>query len=186
MQQLNDKQRILSAVTGSLLLYFVSRKHKVESLLLFGGAYLVYQAVAGRDQAMEEGEEIQGGSGRMNGHLSNINIKTHVVVTRPREQVYAAWKAKMPAMLGNNWDREVVKDELDAELSWRSAHGVLAETGKVNFSDTPGKATRVDMMISYRADLGEIGNRADRLLVPAFREKIENDIHDFKREMENQ
>src|SRR5260221_43887 len=42
-----DGERVLSAIAGSLLLYFVAKRHKADSLLLLGGGYLLYRAVSG-------------------------------------------------------------------------------------------------------------------------------------------
>jgi uncharacterized membrane protein len=61
----------------------------------------------------------------------------------------------------------------------------IENTGKINFSDTPGNATRIDVMISYRAPLGVIGERVGRLLTPVFKEKIESDLNNFKHYIEN-
>ena len=44
---ISDEQRVISAVAGSLLLYFVAKKNKRESLLLLGSGYLLYRAISG-------------------------------------------------------------------------------------------------------------------------------------------
>ena len=79
-----------------------------------------------------------------------------------------------------------MKDVKDEELSWHSVEGAAIEnTAKVNFSDTPGGATRIDVMVSYRAPMGVAGERIGRLLTPLFRDKIDADIHQFKHYIEN-
>ena len=45
--ELSDNKRALSAIAGSLLLYFVTKKHKGDSLLLLAGGYFLYRAVSG-------------------------------------------------------------------------------------------------------------------------------------------
>jgi len=203
-----DGERVLSAITGSLLLYFVAKKHKGDSLLLLGGGYLLYRAVSGHCPLASMFKR----KGRA-GHGSNINVRSEIVVSRPRSEVYAfwrnlenlplfmkhldhvdeidsrtfAWKLKMPAGFGDiRWEAKIVKEEKDRELSWHSVSGAAIEnTGKVNFSDTPGNATRIDVMISYRAPLGAIGERVGRLLTPVFKEKIESDLTNFKHYIEN-
>lgn len=203
-----DGQRVLSAIAGSLLIYFIAKKHKADSLLLLGGGYLLYRAVSGDcplTSAFKSRRSVRQGS--------NINVRTSLVVNRPRREVYAfwrnlenlplfmkhldrideidsttsAWKLKLPAGMGDvRWETKIVKDEKDRELSWHSLPGAAIENaGKINFSDTPGIATRIDMMISYRAPLGVIGERVARLLTPVFREKIEADLQNFKHYIEN-
>lgn len=204
---IGESQRVLSAIGGSLLLYFVARKHKADSLLLLSGAYLVYRAVSGHCPITEAWKTRQ----RWN-HPTNINVRTHVVVARPREEVYALWRSlenwplfmrhlsnvdeldnttsawtmTMPGIGDIRWEANIVRDEKDSELSISSVAGAPIEvTAKVNFSPTPGNATRVDVMLSYRAPVGPIGERISRLLTPAFREKIEADIANFKHFIEN-
>ncbi|HEY4208575.1 MAG TPA: SRPBCC family protein, partial [Puia sp.] len=133
---LGKAERAVSAVGGSLLLYFVSRKNKRESLLLLAGGYLVYRAVSGKCPVTDALRN----SARM--HPSNVNVRTQVTVNRPREEVYAfwrrlenlplfmrhiesvdelddmvsAWKIKIPGGLGEiRWEAEVVRDIMDSE-----------------------------------------------------------------------
>lgn len=203
-----DGERVLSAITGSLLLYFVTKKHKADSLLLLGGGYLLYRAVTGHCPLAS----VFKGRGDT-GQPSTINVRSEIVVNRPRSEVYAfwrnlenlplfmkhldhvdeidnttfAWKLKRPAGFGDlRWESKIVKDEKDREISWHSVPGASIEnTGKINFSDTPGNATRIDVMISYRAPVGAIGEETGRLFSPVFKGKIESDLNSFKQYIEN-
>ncbi|HEY4107970.1 SRPBCC family protein [Puia sp.] len=204
---IGDAQRILSAVGGSLLVYYVTRKHKADSLLLFGGAYLLYRAVSGHCPISAAWKATS-----RHAHPSNVNVRTHVVVNKPREQVYAfwrslenwplfmrhlgnvdeldrttsAWTMKMPGIGDIRWEANIVREEKDSELSLASVPGAPIDvTAKINFASTPGNATRIDVMLSYRAPAGVIGQRLSRLLTPGFREKIESDIYHFKHFIEN-
>lgn len=204
---IGEGQRVVSAVAGSLLLYFVARKHPGKTLLLLGSSYLLYRAISGHCPITDLIKE-----GSRTGHAANINVRTHIIVNRPRPEVYAfwrrlenwplfmqhlesvdeldgrdsRWKLKLPAIGEISWDAEIVKDIKDEELAWHSKPGATIEnTGKINFSDTPAKATRIDAMFSYRAPGGVIGERLARLLTPAFRDKIEEDICNFKYYFEN-
>lgn len=205
---LGKTERAISAIGGSLLLFFVSRKHKRESLLIAGGGYLLYRAISGKcpiSTALREG-----GRDR---RPSNVNVRMQVTVNAPREEVYAfwrrlenlplfmrhlesvdelsdtisAWKVRIPGGLGEvRWEAEIVKDLENTEISWQSAPGASIENaGKINFSDAPSGATRIDVMISYRAPMGVMGERLSRLLTPVFREMIEKDIQGFKYFMED-
>jgi len=205
---LGKTERAISAAGGSLLVYLVSRKHKRESLLLAAGGYLLYRAISGKcpiSTALREG-----GRDR---RPSNVNVRTQVTVNSPREEVYAfwrrlenlplfmkhldsvdelsdtisAWKVRIPGGLGDiRWEAEIVRDIPGTELSWQSAPGASIENaGKINFSDAPSGGTRIDVMISYRAPLGVVGERLSRLLTPVFRDIIEKDIQGFKQFMED-
>jgi uncharacterized membrane protein len=197
-----DKERILSALAGSMLIYALAKKHTVNTLLLLGGGYLLYRAVSGHCAvygAVGTGVAERGG---------DLRIRTHVVVNRPRAEVYAlwrrlenlpsfmrhlenideldertsAWRLKMPGGMGDvRWETRIVKEEKNVELSWNSAPGAaIRNTGKINFSDTPGKGTRVDVMLVYGASAGPIGERMADLLTPAFRQRVEDDILHFR------
>jgi len=203
MVNVGEKERILSALAGSLLIYAMAKKHTVNTLLLLGGGYLLYRAVSGHC-AVYDALSVQR-SGAVGGELK---VRTHVVVNRPRAEVYAfwrrlenwplfmrhldhideldgrtsAWKLKVPGGMGEiRWEARIVKEEKDTELSWHSVEGaVIRNTGKINFSDTPGKGTRIDVMIVYSVPSGPIGERMAGLLTPGFRRRVEEDIHQFR------
>jgi len=205
---LGEGERALSAIAGSLLLYFVTKKHKKESLLLLGAGYLLYRGLSGKCPVSA--------ALRSNHHQVkpyNVNIRTHVIVNRSRADVYAfwrrlenwplfmrhlenvdeldgatsAWRLKVPGMGGVRWEARIVKEEKNSELSWHSVPGAVIETtAKINFSDTAADATRVDVMLSYRVPNDAIGERLSRMLTPAFREKVYEDIHNFKHYFEDE
>lgn len=205
---LGEGERALSAIAGSLLLYFVAKRHRVDSLLLAGSGYLLYRAVSGHCPLTSL---FRGVVPRE--RASNVNVRTQVIVNRPRPEVYAfwrnlenlplfmkhidhidvidpktsAWKLRLPVGLGDvRWESRIVKDVKDEELSWHSVEGAAIEnTAKINFADTPAGATRIDVMVSYRAPMGVMGERIGRLLTPLFRDKIEADIHHFKHFIES-
>jgi uncharacterized membrane protein len=205
--ELSDNKRALSAIAGSLLIYFVTKKHKGDSLLLLAGGYLLYRAVSGHCPITTAIKTVRGANG-----IPNINIRTHVIVNKPRAEVYAfwrrfenwplfmrhlenvdeldattsAWKLRLPGDGDIRWEVKIVKEEKDVELSWTSVPGAaIGNTGKLNFSDTPGIGTRVDVMLSFHAPTGTIGEKLSRLLTPSFRDKVEADIYRFKRYMED-
>ncbi len=194
---LGDNQRILSAVGGSLLLYFVAKKHTINSLLLLGGGYLLYRAISGHCPVTAS---VKRNSRKLG---NNINIRGSAVVNRPVSEIYAFWRdsRNIPKMLRHigrievaddgtaiwgmdlpdigevSWRTRILRERQDRELSWHSMEGAAIEQmGKVNFSPTPGGGTRVEVVLSYRAPAGPIDERLERLLTPAFRQKIEEEI----------
>jgi uncharacterized membrane protein len=207
---MGDRERIVSALAGSLLVYVTTRKHTVNTLLLLGGGYLLYRAVSGHCSVKDTISRR-----RTSVHGADLKIRTHVVVNRPRAEVYAfwrrlenwplfmrhvenideldartsAWRLKIPGGdLGDiRWEARIVKDEKDRELSWNSVEGaVIRNTGKINFSDTPGKGTRIDVMIVYGIPGGPIGDRMGGLLTPAFRRRVEEDIQEYREYLETE
>jgi len=204
---IGDGQRILSAIGGSVLVYYLAKKHKTGVLLAAGSAYLLYRAASGRCPITAAIK-----ANHRRNHPSNINVRTYVVVNKPPEEVYAfwrslenwplfmrhlsnvdeldnetsAWTMKLPAVGEIRWEAVILKDEPNAEISLTSVLGAPVDTtAKINFAPTPGNATRVDVMLSYRAPMGVIGERVSRFLTPAFRERVELDIVNFKHFIEN-
>jgi uncharacterized membrane protein len=195
-------QRTLSAISGSLLLYFVAKKHKWDSLLLLGGTYLLYRAVTGRCPVSSALKSVQEHT-----HSPNINVRTHLVVNKPREEVYgflrrlenwplfmrhlenvdeldkntSAWRVNLPGVGDIRWEARIIKDEKNTELSWHSVPGASIEnTGKIVFSDAPGGATQLEILLSYRAPAGAIGQKLARVLTPSFGEKVKDDVYRLK------
>jgi uncharacterized membrane protein len=190
-------------------LWRIARRNKANTLLLLGSGYLLYRAISGHCAVYSN---LQKG-GRPD-HARNINVRASVVVSKPKEEVYAFWRqlsnlpkfmkhldfvheiddkrsswtAKIPGWPSSiGWEAEIVKDDEGSELSWHSLAGASIENaGKINFSDTPGKATRIDALISYRPPMGKMGEGISRLLNPLFRDMVEQDIKDFKYFMENE
>jgi uncharacterized membrane protein len=111
----------------------------------------------------------------------------HIESVDELDDVVSAWKIKIPGGLGEiRWEAEIVRDIMDSEISWRSAMGAaIRNAGKINFSDAPSGGTRIDVMISYRAPMGVVGERLSRLLTPMFKDMIEKDIARFKEFMED-
>lgn len=201
-------ERVISAVAGSLLLYKITKKNKADSLLLLAGSYLLYRGISGNCPIHTLFSKAKGAD-----HPRNINVRASVLVNRPREEVYAfwrrlenlplfmkhlesvneinettsAWKVRLPGGVGFiRWEAEIVKEEEGTMLSWQSVPGAsIRNAGKVNFSDTPGKGTRIDALISYHAPMGTFGEELSHLLTPVFTEMVKNDILGFKHFIED-
>lgn len=171
------------------------------------GAYLLLRGVTGFCVAYD-----RLGKKEIDFRASNVNIRTSVTVNRPRDQVYAFWRRleNLPlfmkhlkkvevldesrsewtaALVGDvgtvTWKSEIVKDDPGDTLSWHSLPGSsLENAGKVTFSDAWNAGTLVDIVISYHAPLGLLGEKAGRLLNPLFEKMVEADVRNFKRYIE--
>jgi uncharacterized membrane protein len=103
------------------------------------------------------------------------------------------WVAKLPKNLTNKkalttveWDAEIVQEQENIRIGWRSLPGSEVEnSGEVNFTDAPaGLGTVVRAKISYHPPLGVAGELAAKLLNPAFKELVKQDLRRFKRLLE--
>lgn len=201
-------ERLLSVVGGALLLYDTITKRRVSLLHTMGGTYLLLRGVTGFCLAYD-----RLGKKEVDHRTQNINIRTSMTVNRPRDQVYAFWRrlqnlplfmthlksvnvlddqhsewtAALAGDLGTfSWKSEIVKDDPGSTLSWHSLPGSSIENaGKITFSDAGLAGTQLDIVISYHAPLGIVGEKAGRLLNPVFEKMVEEDIENFKWYMED-
>jgi uncharacterized membrane protein len=200
-------ERVASAVGGALLLFDTVAKKKVSLLQTIAGTYLLLRGVTGFCLAYD-----QLGKKELEWKAQNVNIRTSLTVNRPRDQVYAFWRrlenlprfmthlknvqvldektsewtASLTGDLGNiSWKSEIVKDDPGDTLSWQSLPGSSIENaGKITFSDAWNAGTLVDIVISYHAPLGVLGEKAGRLLNPLFEKMVRSDVQNFKRYIE--
>ena len=205
------KGRVASIVAGSLITSNAIGqigKHPIRGLLQMAmGSYLLYRGISGNCPVSAAIEE------RRNKHTRAINIRTNMVINKPREEVYAFWRqlgnlplfmrhlekvderdgthshwiARGPGGIGNiEWEAEIMKEEPGHLLGWRSVpNSMIATAGRVTFEDTPNGNTYVEIMISYRPPAGHVGTGLAWLLNVAFERMIEEDIQRFKRFLES-
>jgi len=202
--------RIASIVAGSLMAGSALgrfRHHPLGSLCrLAVGSYLLYRGLSGNCPLSAMIEE------RRNRHTRAINIRTSLVIQKPREEVYNSWRqlsnlplfmqhlerveekdgthshwvARGPGGVGTvEWEAEIVKEEPGYLLGWRSVpQSMIATAGRVTFEDTPEGHTNVEVMITYRPPAGHVGAGLAWLLNAAFERMVEEDIQRFKAYLE--
>jgi uncharacterized membrane protein len=199
-------ERILSVLTGSLLLYRSLSKGNFNLFRLAAAGYLLYRGSTGNDPIYAAlGKE------RMPDPIRNINIRTSMTVNRPRAEVYAFWRklenlplfmehlekvteidnkhshwvAKLPGGVPIEWDAEIVEEREGSFLGWNSLRGATVENaGKVEFKDVGQNWTELNVVISYRAPMGAAGHGLSRLLNPLVEKMVERDILSFKKYIE--
>lgn len=142
-----------------------------------------------------------------------VEIKSTLVIKRPKEELYAYWRnlenlpnfmshikevheinskrshwvADPPGGLGDiQWEAEIIWEQDNQILAWRSLpDSEIENSGEVRFYDAGNrKSTIVEATISYRPPLGTAGKLVAKLLNPAFKKVVENDLKEFKRLME--
>ncbi|MGM0391579.1 MAG: SRPBCC family protein [Bacteroidota bacterium] len=143
-----------------------------------------------------------------------VEIRSTLVIKRPKEELYAYWRnlenlpnfmshikeineinskrshwvAEVPGGLGEiEWEAEIIWEEDNQVLAWRSLPGSEIEnSGEVRFHDSGNrKSTILETTITYRPPLGTTGKMAAKLLNPAFKKVVENDLKEFKKLMES-
>lgn len=121
-------------------------------------------------------------------NLENLpNFMSHLEEVNELDERLSEWSAEIPGGLGTiEWEAEVIREEKNRLIVWRSLPGSEIEnSGEVRFEDVPGgKGTIVESTITYRPPAGEIGGLAAKLVNPALKKVVENDLKQFKKLME--
>lgn len=204
----SEHGRIISAATGTLL-YVISltgKKSKIGTLLRYGALYMIYRGISGNCPITASLNK-----NAIQQHVPAINIRTSFSVHAPRKLVYDTWRdfENLPHFLKHikkikvtddihshwilktpgkfpivEWDAELIEQEGERELSWRSLQGSMIETaGKLNFTDA-GAATEITALISYRPPAGYIGAAIAKYINPTLKKYVEEDIARFKNYIE--
>jgi uncharacterized membrane protein len=203
---ISTAERLLMAASGAYILYNgLNRKEKSLAQSGVGGAMLL-RGITGYCPVYDVMEHLKKDKSQ------NVNIRVNSVINKPISEVYAFWRnlenlpkfmnhlqsvksinhtisewtAKGPAGIGRlSWKAEIVKDEKEKLLSWNSLpESSIENTGKVVFKPK-GKATELDITISYRAPLGVLGEGAAKLLNPYFQKIVNDDILNLKEYLES-
>ncbi|MRG44582.1 DUF2892 domain-containing protein [Chitinophaga sp. SYP-B3965] len=202
--------RMISSAAGASLLYLACANFSKSPLKSLGrmlaGGYLLYRGISGNCPVSAMVED-----NLRPHHARAVNIRTKFNVNRPRNEVYAYWRQldHLPAFMAHlydveviderhshwtvklvggfalEWDAEIVEDEENEVLAWRSTEGAdISNAGKIIFRDAPDGGTELHVTISYRPPAGYVGAGLARLLNPAFASMVKNDVRNFKNYVE--
>ncbi len=204
-------ERILSATAGAILLYTSLKRigrrplNKIYKASL--GGFLLYRGATGTCPVYTQ-------LGIDGSRTTSVNIRDTFTVNKPKEEVYAFWRklenlpkfmrhlssvkeiddirshweAKIPENnpITVSWDAEIVKDDHNSFISWRSLPGSMIENaGKVEFRDALGRqGTEIRVMITYRPPAGHIGTGIAKIFNPMLDKMIREDVTNFKQYIE--
>jgi uncharacterized membrane protein len=106
-------------------------------------------------------------------------------VTRTDERV-SHWVARAPAGTKVEWDSEIVADQPNRRIAWRTLPGSQVEhEGTVDFTPAPGgRGTHLRVTLRYVPPLGPIAVPIARLLGEEPRVQINEDLRRFKQLIE--
>ncbi|MGV3657794.1 MAG: SRPBCC family protein [Chitinophagaceae bacterium] len=208
----SNNERIVSAAVGAFLLS--SGLNNLFSSPLSGlvktalGGVLLYRGASGHCPVYSSMGKTKNVS-----QTSAINIRTSLVVNKPKDEVYAFWRklenlplfmkhlasvteidskhshweAVIPGNIGKiKWNAEIVKEEPGYLIGWQSIpNSMINNAGKVMFHDAMGgQGTELEVVISYHPPAGELGSGAAKLLNPVFEKLIRQDVMNFKEYIE--
>lgn len=96
------------------------------------------------------------------------------------------WKAKGPAGKTVEWDAEIVSDQPNSMIAWRSVEGSdVDNSGSVRFERAPGgRGTLVRVELQYSPPGGAMAAKAAKLIGMEPGQQVEEDLRVFKQVME--
>jgi uncharacterized membrane protein len=208
-----DRERMISALLGGALVAWgaMQRSRSGLGLVVAGGA-LAWRALSGHCPLYGAlGVDSRGRTETTRGNLG-VKIDRSIEVNAPPARVYAFWRRleNLPRILSNveavrttsdtrshwtvkavggatvEWDAEIVNDEPDRLIAWRSLPGAsVVHAGSVRFEPTAeGRATRIRVALQYDPPGGEIGHAVASLLNADAGTQVEQDLKNFKQAFE--
>jgi uncharacterized membrane protein len=141
-----------------------------------------------------------------------MDVTAAITVNRPREAVYAFWRAfdnlprfmyhlesvevrgegrshwtaKAPLGRTVEWDAEMTADTPGQEIAWRSDEDAgVRNAGRVRFRDAPGgRGTEVIVELTYDAPGGKVGGLVAKLFGEEPTQQVKDDLRRFKQVLE--
>jgi uncharacterized membrane protein len=211
----SSTERLLSAAAGSILGAVGLSRRDWPGLAIAGvGGALLYRGVSGqcagyRALGINTAENVADP-----GRDSGVHVTVSYLIDKPASELYQAWRdferlpqfmehlesvhriddrrshwvAKAPRLYGGKveWDAEVVADEPDARIEWRSLAGSdVDHRGSVRFSKALGnRGTLVRVQLRYAPPAGQLGRWTAKLFGEEPEQQVRQDLRNFKRLME--
>ena len=119
--------------------------------------------------------------------LENLpRIMNHLKSVTTIDEKRSHWIAKGPANSSVEWDAEIVEDEANQSIGWRSLPGSDVDTiGRVRFARaTGGRGTTVEVELQVDPPAGVLGSTVARLFGKSPEKEVAVDLMRFKQLME--
>jgi uncharacterized membrane protein len=203
-----DVERLFSLIGGGALAMYGLRRSLGHLALIAAGGALIYRGLTGRCAVYET----FGLSTASQDSGPGITLAATVTVNKPAADVYRFWRrfenhprfvshlesvvstdnkrshwvAKGPMQRPIAWDAEIVEEQENALLSWRSLPGAdLDNAGTVRFQELPnGRGTEVRLQINYSPPGGIAGAALARLFKTPSERQLKEDLRRFKQIIE--
>ena len=211
---LSDAERLASALGGALLAaYGLSQRSRSGAMIAAAGGALIVRgatgfcpgyAAAGIDTHRSDTKTALAGSG-------GTPIETAVTIGKPHDELYRFWRnlenlpkfmphlvsvrtlgdnrshwvAKAPAGRTVEWDAEIINDDQNELIGWRTLEGAdVVSAGSVRFKPTGSGETTVNVHLQYEPPAGKVGATIAWVLGYDPSQTITEDLRRFKALME--
>lgn len=119
--------------------------------------------------------------------FSNLpRIMDHLESVRVQDEKRSHWVAKMPAGYMVEWDAEIINDEPNKLIAWRSlAEATVPNSGSVRFLPAPGdRGTEIHVVLDYIPPAGRVGWLVAKLFGQEPKQQVVEDLRRFKQVIE--
>jgi uncharacterized membrane protein len=208
-KNVGSMERLLSVAAGSVLVAFASRRLRspLGATLLAAGGEMLFRGATGfcpvyklLNVDTHEIDEV------------GVGLRAAVTINQPAEVLYERWRdlaslpeimshleavtvlderrshwvAKAPAGLKAEWDAEIVQDDPNELIAWRSTENAqIFNTGSVKFLPAPGgRGTEVHVFLRYAPPAGSVGVAIAKLFGEEPTQQLIADLIRFKQKME--
>lgn len=210
---IGQTERALTAAGGAgLVLYGLARRSLGGLVLAATGAALGWRAVRGYCPLYGALGVERAAPDTIEGNLG-VKVERSITVDVPPAQVFRVWRnftnlprimshlervealtptrsrwvAKAPAGRTVEWEAEIINEQPDALIAWRSlGNAIVDHAGSVRFEPADGgRATRVAVSLQYAPPAGEVGHAVAALLGEDPGRQIAEDLRAFKEALES-
>jgi uncharacterized membrane protein len=212
---LSEVERWASIIAGAGLLLYAVRQRRVSALFTGAlGASLVARGSSGRCPVYSAAnlstrqettrEALSGPRGvlvhktmhinrpvedvfRFWRDLSNLpRCMNHLESVAPLGNGRSHWIAKGPAGMRVEWDAEIINEEENRVIGWRSLeHADVVSAGSVNFRECDG-GTEIVVRLQYSPPAGRMGALIAKLFGEEPSQQIQEDLHRMKQCLETE
>ncbi|AGY58791.1 SRPBCC family protein [Gloeobacter kilaueensis] len=208
-RNVGEGERWVSLGSGAVLtLYGLSRGNFGGFLLALLGGGLIYRGASGNCQLYRA----LGVSTASGASSQPVTVQHAVTINKPVEKVYRFWRdfenlprfmqhlesvkvydqershwiAKAPAGGKVEWDAEIIDEQENERIAWRSiAPADIDNSGVVRFAPAPeGRGTTVSVELTYAPPAGKVGAALLKLTGEEPDNQVKEDLRLFKQVME--
>lgn len=113
-------------------------------------------------------------------------IMSHLESVTPLVGLRSRWVARGPGDTRVTWEAEIVADEPERLIAWRSlGESDVQHAGSVRFTPAPGnRGTEVKVILTYAPPAGRLGLAVATLLGRSPDQDVREDLRRFKQRME--
>ena len=210
----SDVERLVSLGVGAGLLGYGLTGRHLNVLSVLAGGFCLYRAATGNCPGYQAlGVSTAGGTGPVTAVRAGAGVKVEasVTVNAPVEQVYRNWRilpqlpqfmshlerveilddlrsrwtAKAPLGMKVQWEAELIADQPNDLIAWRSIHGVsdVDTAGSVHFVPND-RGTEVRVSLKYDPPGGALGRLVARWFGENPEQTVRDDLERFRQLVE--